>query len=340
MIRAEFTLTLDDFAEWQKISLAARRLESSAIVALCGFFLIVVGYILPRFFSERIAPLGIACIFAGLVATMLSIPLWYLLRRRQGNIKPEMRSTFNRFYGEPRVFEASDSGWKYSVGTKVNSRQWSDFFRYVQTGQTVVLMDAFSSYPLPVSALTGNELKVLKQLGKKGLVAEKLFSVPMAATAADFMIALAKHNWLKRTARTALLYSCGLAFLAILGLVLADSSPSMELSPWFYLSVLLLPLLEGAHYHSLYLNYWQRSFQDADVLKDAICFNQGTLHNVREMWKLRYEWFETVIETRRVLMLYFKKNSFFLIPKSGLSSEQLTQLRQLLALPGVRKDHD
>jgi hypothetical protein len=338
MIRAEFTLTMDDFSEWQKASPVTRRFQAPAIVALCGFFLVVIGYILPRFFSECIAPLGIACLFAGLLATVLSIPLWYLLQPRPGKIKSEMRSTYNRFYKERRVFEASDSGWTYSAGTRQDSRQWSDLFHYVQIGQTLVLMDPFRSYPLPVSALTVNELKALELLGKKQLAGEKLFSVSMAATAADFMIAFAKHNWVKRTAKTALSYCCGLAFLAILGLALADSSPSMELSPWFYLIVLLLPLLEGAHYHSLYLTYWKRSFQDADVLKEAICFNQGSLHHVGEIRKLRYEWFESVVETSRVLMLYFAKNSFFLIPKSGLSSEQLTQLRQLLALPDASSD--
>lgn len=337
MIKAEFTLTLDDFFEWQKISQPRRRVQAPMIVVLCGFFLIVIGYILARSHSKCVGPLGIACILAGLLATVLSVPLWYFLQPKPGKINPEMRRTFNRFYREPRVFETTDSGWKYSAGTRENSRTWSDLFHYLQAGQTIVLMDPFSSYPLPVSAFTVSERQALEQLGKKGLAAEKLFSVPMAATTVDFILAMAKHSWFKRTIRTALLYCCGLACLAILGLVLADSSPSAELGPWFYLSFLVLPLLEGAHYHSLYLMYWQRSFQDADVLKDAICFNQGTLHNVREIRKLRYEWLTTV-ETRRVLMLYFKKDSFFLIPKSGLSSEQLIHLRQLLGLPGVRKD--
>jgi len=311
--------------------------KAPAIVAVCGFFLIVIGYVLPRWFSEAVAPLGIGCLFAGLLTTVLSIPLWYFLQPRAGKIKPEIRSVFSRFYGERRVFEASDSGWKYSTGTKENSRQWSDLFRYVQTGQTIVLMDPFTSYPLPISALVGNELNILEQLGRRNLAVEKLFSVPMVATAAEFMGALAKHNWLKRTVKTALWYCCGFLSLGMIGLALADSSSPMRLSPWFLLAFFLLPLVEIAHYHSLYVKYWQQSFQDADVLAHAICFNQGTLHNVRDVRKVRYEWFEAVIETRRALMLYFQKNSFFLIPKKGLNPEQLEQLRELVGLSGVRK---
>jgi hypothetical protein len=120
-------------------------------------------------------------------------------------------------------------------------------------------------------------------------------------------------------------------------LLLADSAQSMRFSPWFALSFVLLPLIEAAHYHSLYLEYWRRSFQNASILKDGICFDLGTLHNAREMKKIHYKWFQAVAETRRVLMLYFQKDSFFLIPKSGLAPEELTRLRDLLGISKQQK---
>jgi hypothetical protein len=293
----------------------------------------LIGYLLPRWFSECVAQLSIACLLAGLIATVLSVPLWYVLQQKTGKPNRELHNVFNKFYGEPRVFEADESGWKYSTGTKEDSRQWSDVFTLVRSGQTLVLMDQFHSYPLPVSALPADQLKALEQIGSKNLSAERLFSVPMAATAADFMIANGKHNWFKQTAKMLLLYGCGLLFLGTIGLALADSSPQNRLSPWFWLLFLFLPAVEAAHYHSLYSRYWQRSFQNADVLQQAICFRIDTLHSVSEMWKIRYEWFEAVVETKRVLMLYFHKNSIFLIPKAGLTADQLAQVRRLLALP-------
>ena len=68
MIKAEFTLTLDDFFEWQKISQPRRRVQAPMIVVLCGFFLIVIGYILARSHSECRA-IGERLHSSGLLAT-------------------------------------------------------------------------------------------------------------------------------------------------------------------------------------------------------------------------------------------------------------------------------
>lgn len=262
---------------------------------------------------------------------VLSIPLWSLLRPKAKKISQETHSSFNRFYRESRIFEASGSGWKYRIGAREDSRDWKDLFGFVRSGQTIILIDQFNSYPLPASALTTDELKTLEQFAKKGLITEQIFSVPMVASAADVIFSMAKHNWLKRTRTMLLLYSCGLLCIAVLGAALLDLSTPVMLSPWLSVSVLVLPLIEAAHYHSLYLDYWKKSFQNADVLKEAICFNLGTLDNAHEIRKIRYDWFETTVETSRALMLYMNKNSFYLIPKHGLSSEQVERLRKLLA---------
>jgi hypothetical protein len=328
VIRTEFTLSFDDYTEWQSAFKPRRQARAPIIIIGCGLLLCIIGYLLPRF--QCVPRLGIACFVAGLLTAALSIPVSLLMRPTPLAKSWEAKRDFEKFYKEACSFEASDSGWKYSYGTKENSRQWKDLFRFLQTGQTVVLMDMFNSYPIPLSALTTNQMNELQQLGKKALNAEGQFTVSMVATGSDFMIASAKHNWLRRTTRTVLLYLCGVLVLGTIGLGLADSSPSGVLSPWFLLCFLLLPVIEAAHYHSLSLAYWAHSYQDAEVLQDGICFNQGTVHNICESRKIQYEWFEEVVETRRALMLYLRKNSFFLIPKRGMNSEHLTRLRQLL----------
>jgi hypothetical protein len=332
MIKAEFTLTFDDYCEWQKVLPRPRRSNMPMVIAFCGLFLIFAGYVIARVLPPPVAQFGVACLLIGLLVTLLSIPLRFLFQPMPQRIKKESLSTFTRFYREPRNFEASDTGWRYSVGTKKDVRIWTDLFAFVISGQTLVLMDPFASYPIPFSALSQEDWKAVGELAKKGLTAETMFSVPVVPTAADFMIALAKHNWFRRTAKTALLYGCGFLLLAFVVLLLTDSAPSMRFSPWFALSLLLLPLIEAVHYHALYLEYWRRSFQNASVLNDGICFNLGTLHNAREMRRIRYDWFQAVVETRRVLMLYFHKDSLFLIPKSGLTPEELTRLRELLGI--------
>lgn len=58
--------------------------------------------------------------------------------------------------------------------------------------------------------------------------------------------------------------------------------------------------------------------------------NVGTLYEIREHRNIRYEWFESVVETKRAFMLYFAKNVFYLIPKTDLPPERLLELRRLL----------
>jgi hypothetical protein len=320
-----------------KKSSSAPRSNMPIAVAFCGLFLILGGYVIARLFPPAVAQFGVACLLLGLLVTLASILLRSLFQPTSRRIQKESLNTFTRFYREPRNFEASDTGWRYSVRTREDFRVWTDLFAFVISGQTLVLMDPLASYPIPLSALSHGDLKAVTELAKKGLTAETMFFVPVVPTAEDVMIALAKHNWFERTAKTALLYGCGFLLLTCVMLLLADSAQTMKFSPWFALSLVLLPLIEAAHYHSLYLEYWRRSFQNASILKDGICFNLGTLHNAWEMKKIHYEWFQAVVETRRVLMLYFQKNSFFLIPKSGLAPEELTRLRELLGISKQQK---
>jgi len=332
MIRAEFTLTIDDFSEWMSPRQAPWYSQAPLMVALCGFFLFAMGYIVLRWFSQSAERLGMVTLFAGLLTTTLSIPFWFLFRRKPVKTEKATRSIFERFYQDRYIFEASDAGWKYTCGTREDSRQWSDLFGFLRRGQTVVLTDGYRSYPVPVSALGDDQLNALEQVGWKSLTSEKLFSVSMVATVTDYMVALAKHNWSSRAGRMVFLYIVGLLCVAAFGLLTLGASDSPNLNPLLFLGGLLLLYIEIGHYRSQYSRYWRRSFQDADILTDAICFNQSTLRDVRECKKLRYEWFEGVVETKRVLMLYLQENYFFVIPKEGLNVEQLARLRQFLTV--------
>jgi len=329
VIRTEFTLTFDEYLEWRGI-FRKRSPRSPVITCLCGLVLLVTGYIVLRRSPDGgIAAFGGICLGGGLLITTLSVPLWLFLKRKPHGAKRKELSTFKRFYRDRHVFEADDSGWKYSFGTQQNSRQWKDLFGLVRLEQTLVFIDTLASHPVSISALTTDQLRALEHLVKERIHLDKIFSVGMVATQRDFIAATAKHNWLKRTASMVFWYCCGLFVLSILGLVMADST-QMPPAPWFYASVMALPFIEFVRYQSLYRTYSKRSFHDADILNHGICFNVGTLYDIRERRNIRYEWFESITETKRTFMLYFGRNIFYLVPKTGLTSEQLAKFRQLL----------
>lgn len=144
------------------------------------------------------------------------------------------------------------------------------------------------------------------------------------------MFALMRHNWFKHTGRMLFLYGFGLLWLLITGLLFLEGLSLQRLNPLLLGCVFIPPLVELAHHRSRYWSYWKRSFHDAEITKDGICFNQSTLRNVSECRKIRYEWIKEVVETKRFIMLYLAADYFYILPKVDWSSEQNTQLRQLL----------
>src|SRR5579859_909223 len=118
MIKAEFTLTFDDYSEWQKVLQGARRSDMSIAVAFCGLFLILAGYVIATLFPPAVAQFGVACLLLGLLVTLASILLRSLFQPTSRRIQKESLNTFTRFYREPRNFEASETGWRYSVRTR------------------------------------------------------------------------------------------------------------------------------------------------------------------------------------------------------------------------------
>ena len=87
MIKAEFTLTFDDYSEWQKVLQRPRRSNMHIAVAFCGLFLILGGYVIARLFPPAVAQFGVACLLLGLLVTLASILLRSLFSQRPEGYK-------------------------------------------------------------------------------------------------------------------------------------------------------------------------------------------------------------------------------------------------------------
>lgn len=155
MIKAEFVLNADDYFEWKE-AVKTPQPTRRPLIAYCGPLLITLGFILLRWFPQD-GPIGLATFLAGLMTTLLGVPLWASSRGKPAKAeRKEEESVFARFYRGQRIFQASDEDWKYACGTREDSRRWSDLIGFRRSGQTLVLVDPFATYPLPISALGEN----------------------------------------------------------------------------------------------------------------------------------------------------------------------------------------
>ncbi len=341
-MKIEFALTLDDFLEWQDHRFHPSK-SRTPISLIAGFLLIAFGYAVLRWHPEGGAFTGGVALFLGLFATFPAAPMEFLLsfllrRRRAQKQRSSLQSEFERFYSEQRVLEADESGWRISVGSAENRRQWADLFSMAEGSRVLTLADSFASCPLRKSAFPDHELDSLRKLGRQALVpASPLFSVSVTPTPMEYASAMVAHDWHQRTATMLARYAAGLLAGCFVALVIADAWPGLGL-PTLLLLAILMPATERQYYRWRFPDYRLRAFQAAMISKDSICFHTGTLDAATEIRKISYRWISEVRETRHTLMLYVHPALFYMIPKASLRPAELAQLRQLLQNRAAKPD--
>jgi hypothetical protein len=337
-MKIEFTLTFDNYLEYQNYRLQQRVSTLPGVVALLGFGLVAIGYILLRQGCEGVVA-GMV-LFAGLATAAASVPIAisasFLQRQDRKRLEGLLRREFDWARSGPRVFGADESGWRFSYKQAEDVRTWADLSWFRDEKQTFLMADDLVVYMVPKSALIPEELEQLRDFCVRSLsaVREKgqageTCSIPMALTMGDVRAAAFSHNWHKQLRKRLILYGVGLLAVAFVWLVLTDAWPLLRL-PAAFLLPLLLPSTEALYYSIQFQKgRWTNPFQVATVSSDALCLYTGTLQATTAMFKVTPSRIFEVRETNRAFMIYGLPDLFYIIPKSAIPRDKLREIRDL-----------
>ncbi|HXM66022.1 MAG TPA: hypothetical protein VN911_04770 [Candidatus Acidoferrum sp.] len=330
-MKAEFSLTFEDFLECHSYRLKLSEPMLAGAVALVGLALIALGYILLRQ-----GCLGVICglvLFAGLATTALSVPIGLLssfLRRREiDRRKATIKEEFDSLYMGVREFEADDSGWRFAFKDAQDIRVWKNLTGFREERQTFLMADDFVVYALPKSAIK-EEFEKLRELCIQSLTLQnQIHSVPLIPSLGDFLAVSFSHHWRKRLRTMLALYSVGLLSVAFLWLVLTDALPGFGIAA--ALLPLLLPCIEAAYYWMQFeKGVWMGQFEIADISEDGICLRKGTLESTTNMFRLTSSRMVEVRENARAFMIYALTEWPYTVPKSQIPPEKMAGVRNSL----------
>jgi hypothetical protein len=335
-MKTEFTLTFDNFLEYHNYRLQLKESMMAGAIAFVGLALIALGYILLRQGCEGMVA-GLV-LFAGLATTSAAVPIGlfssFLRRRGIDRRKATIKKEFDRFHEGLRAFEADDSGWTFAFKGAQDMRLWANLSWFREELQTFIMADELAVYLLPKPILK-EEFEQLRELCVRSLALQgEIHSIALIPSLGDFLAASFSHNWRKHQGTMVALCAAGLLSIIFLWLVLIDAWPVLRL-PAALVLPLLLPCLEAAYYWMQFRKgRWRSQFEIADISVDGICLRKGTLESTTSMFRLTRSRIVEVRENRRVFMVYAFANRPYVIPKSGIPSDKMAEVRKSLLSVG------
>lgn len=329
-MKAEFTLTADNYLEVAEKRLETQSRTMATTAALSGLALFLLGYLLLRLWPARDPRVGLFSLMAGLFLAFAAAVLAFFPRRvKTKKSEVLLRSEHERFFSDRRGFEFDEIAWKYESGRGEDTRKWVELTSLRETSNMLVLGTSGSVYLFPKSAFTTEDLRRFMDLCHSALDAPgALFKLSVSSSAADYVFSMLSYNWRTRW-KTALIY-----YVAALVLLVAVTYPSAEYSLINHPVVLAFFFVvcflgECLYYLCLYYQGFRKHAPtDAAIMADRIGFWAPTGRSV-----LKYQWLSEIRETRSWFHLYFRPESFYIIPKRGFSQGQLARFRELLNLP-------
>jgi YcxB-like protein len=329
MNRIEYQLTFENFQEMTQGRLKKPRLRPSAIAALMGMSLMAVGYTCIQILPEAKIVVGGVIFTAGVLAMGIAVVLGFAAKPRASRMEAvRLRSEYEGYYADKRTIEFDERGWRLFWYEGEDVRPWSCLTAIYNQETLLVLTTETTNYWLPKATLEKHgQLEILSALAQAALKGDgKLFSVAMRPSLASYIGTHFFDNWNRNLKRNLLLH-CGAILLAywLLFTLWSDGAPSFM---WF---VLLVPLsalaCEALHYARIYaMSKWSEGPLEAGIMGDRIHYKTARME-----WVARYRRLQKWKEFRSAFLLYFEPHSFHLIPKKGLSPDQIVQFRKLIS---------
>lgn len=328
-MKAEFVLTAANYFEVAEKGLETQSRTLATTAAFSGLGMFLLGYFLLRFWPDWAPRVGFISLMFGLLLAFVAAVLAFFPRRvKSKKSEALLRSEYERFFSDRRTFEFDEIGWRHGSERGEDARKWSELTSLRDSSNMIVLGTSGSAYLLPKSAFTVEELERIKDLSGKALDAGSLFKVNILSSAPDYVLSMLSYNWRTRW-KTALL-----SYVAALVVLIAVTYPSAEYfvtnHPAIVVFVFVVCFLGECLY---YLYLYHQAFRgnaptDAAIMTDRIGFWAPS-----GRWAVKYQWFSEIRETRSLFHLYFRPESFYIIPKKRFDPEQLARFRELLHSP-------
>lgn len=322
-MKAEFVLTPGNYLEVAENRLETPSRTLATTMAFSGLGVFLVGYFLLHFWPDWAPRVGFISLMSGLFLAFAAAVLAFFPRRVKTKKSAELlRSEHERFFSDRRTFEFDEIGWKYGSERGEDTRKWSELTSLRDSSNMMVFGTSGSGHLLPKSVFTGEELKRIKDLSGKALDAGALFKVNISPSAADYVFSMLSYNWRTRW-KTALL-----SYAAALVLLIAVTYPSAEYSlmnhPVALVFVFVVCFLGQCLYY-LYLYY--QGFRKHAPTYAAIMADRIGLWAPSGRSVVKCQWLSEIRETSSWFHLYFRPESFYIIPKREFNQDQLARFR-------------
>lgn len=331
-MKTSFTLTFDEYLESQKHRL--RKPDRSAALAalFIGSLLLCLALFGFTQFPPQTQRASLVPLILGFILVIAVPVLWIRAPRvtREQDLVP-LRDQFARYLSGLHEFEATERGWKSSLGGEEDARDWQSLFCAQEHPGVFVLATKTKLYLVPKRVLESDDIEQLRSYCQQSLSeAEGIrrFTFELALRPTDYMAAMRADRVRNKRNERLVVYFTAVAF-AIFFFYLAWVGRYAWPLPFFMLALASLMgtlFLESAYDYATFRGWAPgRTKYRVDVgNKGARITGPDSDHILTFNSLVKY------VETGKVFLLYYSSTSFSIFPKRALTPAQGEQLRGLL----------
>jgi hypothetical protein len=340
-LKIEFTLTYEEYKESRQSNF--RNVPGSptigiigAMVAASAACLFFGGEILLQS-SFDLHGVGFKIVLVGILSA-LSIPIAWRWRKGKDRELSEVpvQADFEHFAKErKRIFEANESCWTFRLEYGDDSRPWSSLASFWERDQIFVLSTKGDVYVLPKRSFSEEQYADVKKWARnsmKGQTANALVRVTAHPTGWGYAISAASQLWQYKPTGLLLLFGVLCSSIWMLwDQVSHIGQPGSDhegriiailmimISLWYLLS----PLSQYGEYKKL--------VEAAPGMEMIFTPEAVLVEGPKSMSLLAYDRFRKVVESRNAFLLYYDDKQFSMLPKQGISENQVEEISRLLA---------
>jgi len=332
-VKAEFTLTLEEYIDAHKDHLRRPDRSAAYSLAIVGLLVTGIGLLVLWAGPEGSRRDGMGIFVVGVLLLAGAPIAWITAKRRtrQADIK-RLREAYERSSAEARELEVTERGWRYKSQYGETSHDWAAFGWLEETGSVLKLAAPPNIYIVPKRILGEEGGKPIEQFIQKALPPELLserFVLKYRVSAGDYVAARLTDTWRRQRP----IFSLAYLFIAIcFFFFLYTAITSQELSRTLNtvmagLILACIVVVERAYYWAQYvaLREYFRDEIEMRVMDGGLLVRTSEAQTV-ERFCLLLKWFQS----RKTFLLYTRDNRFYILPKRIFNASQLEEFQQLL----------